>query len=100
MIRADRLIPGVLREVVRKAPLTPEKVSFAWRAAVGGTIDRVTAVRLDDHGVLHVTAGDAHWAREVKRSAPLILTRVQALLGDGVVKRMRVDGGDPSARPR
>ena len=88
MIRADRLIPGVLAEVIRKAPLCPEKVEFAWRAAVGAGVDRVTTVRLDDSGVLHVKAADAHWAREVKRSSRLILKRLEGLLGAGVVKKL------------
>ena len=90
MIRARHLIPAVLSEVIRKAPLCPEKVDFAWRAAVGPAVERVTSVRLDDHGVLHVTAADAHWAREVKRSSKLILVRLADLLGDNVVKRLRV----------
>ena len=91
MIRADRLIPAVLAEVIRKAPLCPEKVEFAWRAAVGSAMDRVTTVQLDDAGVLHVRAADAHWAREVKRSARLILKRLEGLLGAGVVKRLKAD---------
>ena len=90
MIRADRIIPGVLSEVIRKAPLCPEKVEFAWRSAVGAAVDRVTNVRLDDEGVLHVTTVDANWAREVKRSSRLILGRLGALLGDGVVKKLKV----------
>ncbi len=90
MIRAQHLIPAVVAEVIRKAPLTPEKVSFAWGAAVGPGLQRATSVRLDDEGVLHVTAADRHWAKEVKRSSKLILARLTALLGAGVVKRMHV----------
>jgi Dna[CI] antecedent, DciA len=89
VIRADRLIPAVLAEVIRKAPLCPEKVEFAWRAAVGSAMDRVTTVRLDEAGVLHVNAVDPHWAREVKRSSRLIMTRLEGLLGAGVVKKLR-----------
>jgi predicted nucleic acid-binding Zn ribbon protein len=89
VIRADRLIPAVLAEVIRKAPLCPEKVEFAWRAAVGSALDRVTTVRLDDEGVLHVKAADAHWAREVKRSSRLILKRLEGLLGAGVAKKLK-----------
>lgn len=91
MIRADRLIPAVLAEVIRKAPLCPEKIEFAWRAAVGAGMDRVTTVRLDDAGVLHVKAADAHWAREVKRSARLIIKRLETLLGAGVVRRLKAE---------
>ena len=89
VIRADRVIPAVLAEIIRKAPLSPEKVEFAWRTAVGSAVERVTTVQLDDHGVLHVTAADAHWALEVKRSSKLILRRLAVLLGDGVVRKIR-----------
>ncbi len=89
MIRADRIIPGVLEEVIRKAPLCPEKVDFAWRASVGAAVQKMTTVRLDEEGVLHVSSADAHWAREVRRSAKLILVRLEKLLGSGTVKRIR-----------
>lgn len=92
MIRADRVIPAVLAEVIRKAPLCPEKVDFAWRSAVGTVLARATNVRLDADGVLHVMAPDAQWAREVKRSSRLILSRLATLLGPGVAKRIQVRG--------
>lgn len=88
MQRADRVIPAVLAEVIRKAPLSPEKVAFAWRTVVGAAVDRMTKVRLDPEGVLHVTAADAQWSREVKRSSRLIMARLTPLLGAGVVKRI------------
>ena len=90
MIRAERVIPAVLAEVIRKAPLCPEKVDFAWRAAVGAGVARATNVRLDANGVLHVMAADAQWAREVKRSSRLILTRLAALLGPNVAKKIQI----------
>lgn len=90
MIRADRVIPAVLAEVMRKAPLCPEKVDFAWRSAVGAAVARVTSVRLDEQGVLYVMAADAQWAQEVKRSARLILPRLAVLLGPGVAKKIHV----------
>lgn len=90
MIRVDRLIAAALADVVRKAPLCPEKVDFAWQSAVGPALQRVTTVRLDDHGVLHVSAANAHWEREVKRSSRLIIARLETLLGAGTVKRIKV----------
>ena len=90
MIRANRLIPAVLAEVIRKAPLCAEKVEFAWRSAVGPALDRVTNVRLDDRGVLHVNAADENWAREVKRSSKLIIARLETMLGPGMIKRIDV----------
>jgi len=90
VVKAGRLIPSVVAEVVRQAPLCPEKVDFAWRSAVGSVMQRATTVRLGDDGILHVTANDAHWALEVKRSSKLILARLETILGPGTVKRLRV----------
>jgi predicted nucleic acid-binding Zn ribbon protein len=90
VIRADRVIPAVLADVIRKAPLCPEKVDFAWRSAVGAALARVTNVRLDDEGVLHVMAADAHWGQEVKRSSRLILSRIGTLLGPNVARKINV----------
>lgn len=94
VIRAGRIIPAVLAEVIRKAPLCPEKVDFAWRSAVGSVVARVTNVRLDEDGVLWVMATDQQWAREVKRSARLILPRLETLLGKGVARKIHVRGHD------
>jgi predicted nucleic acid-binding Zn ribbon protein len=90
VIRAERVIPAVLAEVIRKSPLCPEKVDFAWSSAVGPAMKRMSSVRLDEHGVLHVTASDAHWAREIKRSRGLLLARLERMLGQGTVKRLEL----------
>jgi hypothetical protein len=89
MVPAHTAIPRVLADVLRKAPLCPEKVAFAWRAAVGPAVARVTNVSLDVEGVLHVGASDAHWTLEVRRSSKLILARLDGLLGAGTVKHIR-----------
>jgi hypothetical protein len=89
VIPVQDVMPDVLAEVLRKAPLTPEKVAFAWRSAVGPGVDRVTSVELRGH-VLHVRARDAAWQREVERSAALICRRLDAVLGDRVVRGLDV----------
>ena len=99
MIRLDRVIPDVLAEVIRKAPLCPEKVSFAWREAVGPAIARASSIRHDDHGVLHVTA-DPAWKAEIRRSSKMILARLERLLGSGVVTAIATHAPDPSSRSR
>ena len=86
---------SALRALLRDQPLSSGKVSLAWSAAVGRTIDRVTSVSLDPDGSLTVQADNRHWAREVSRSTPLITTRVNQLLGDDVVKRIDVTAGGP-----
>jgi hypothetical protein len=90
MIPVYRLMPEGLATILRKAPLTSEKVAFAWRSAVGAAVDKVTTIALHD-GVLHVRAKDAIWRREVERSAGVIRARLDTLLGEGVVRYVRVD---------
>jgi predicted nucleic acid-binding Zn ribbon protein len=89
VIPAYKVIPAVLAEVLQKAPLCPEKVEFAWRAAVGPAIGRVTRVTLDQDGVLHVSSSEAHWATEVRRSSKLIIARLETMLGRGVIKKLQ-----------
>ena len=89
MIRAGQVIPSVLAQIIRKAPLCPETVDFAWTHAVGPALERTTSVRLDDHGVLHVTTADAHWAREVRRATPLIIKRLETMLGAGTIQKIK-----------
>ena len=82
-------MPGALAELLRGAPLSDGKVNFAWRAAVGSAVERVTAVRLDGR-VLLVEAATSQWAREITRSSGVILTRLQTLLGHDAVERIAV----------
>lgn len=89
MIPVQQLLPDALAAVLQKAPLSPEKVAFAWRAAVGPAVDKVTSVELRDR-MLYVRPKDAAWRREVERSAGLIRARLDALLGEGVVKAIHV----------
>ena len=80
MIPVADVVPDALAAILRKAPLTPEKVAFAWRITVGAALDRATTVELRD-AVLYVRAKDPAWRREVERSVGLIRRRLQALLG-------------------
>jgi predicted nucleic acid-binding Zn ribbon protein len=91
MIAARHCTTAALGALLRDQPLSPGKVSLAWRIAVGDAIDRVTHVALDPDGALTVTAADPQWARELRRSIPLIKTRLNRMLGD-VVTRMEVSG--------
>lgn len=78
-----------LASVLRKAPLSDDKVAFAWRTAVGASVARATSVRLDGY-TLRVRVKDAQWQREIERSAALIRARLDALLGAGVVRGLDV----------
>jgi hypothetical protein len=89
VIPVNHVMPGALAAMLRRAPLTPEKVAFSWRTAVGAAVDKVTSVELHD-GVLYVRARDAAWQREIERSAALIRSRLDGLLGDRIVRRIEV----------
>jgi hypothetical protein len=89
VIRASDVIPSVLQEVVRNAPLTPEKVAFAWRISVGPAVGKATSVRLGENGLLHVSCDSPAWAAAVRKSVPLIRRRLDGLLGAGAVKALR-----------
>ena len=82
-------MPDALAEILAKAPLTPEKVAFAWRSAVGPSVDKATTVELRDR-MLHVSVRDVAWQREIEHSASRIRARLDALLGEGVVRYIQV----------
>ncbi len=88
MIKANQVMQGVVAEVIRKAPLTAEKVAFAWRLAVGAAIDKSTTVRLADTGVLYVRAETPAWLAAVRKSTSLIQIRLDDLLGENIVKKL------------
>lgn len=85
MVPVRHVIPEAVAALVRKAPLTSEKVAFAWRSVVGPAVGRATEVWFRD-GVLHVRARDAAWQHEVERSAALIRSKLDTLLGQHVVR--------------
>ena len=90
VIPVCQVVPDAVAEIIRKAPLTPEKVAFAWRSVVGPAITQATTVSWGDDGVLRVKTKDAAWQREVERSAALIRSRLETLLGEQVVRYIDV----------
>jgi hypothetical protein len=88
VIAANKVLPAIVAEVVRKAPMTDEKVAFAWRLAVGPAIGKATTVRLGSDGTLHVAAESSAWIDAVHASIGLIRSRLAHLLGDESVKRL------------
>jgi hypothetical protein len=89
VIAVHSLLPAGLAEALRKAPLSDEKVALAWRIAVGPAMDHASRVVLDG-GVLLVSVSRAEWQREIRRSSSLIRSRLDAFLGDGVVRSLKV----------
>ena len=91
-------LPGALAAILKKAPLTPEKIAFAWRSAVGAAVDKATAIHLHD-GVLHVSVKDTSWQREIERSAAVVRARLASLLGTDVVRYVNVTVGSAPSAP-
>ncbi len=96
MIPVHRFMPDAIAAILRNAPLTDDKVAFAWRAAVGPAIDRGTTVALQAR-TLRVQARSVAWRQEVERSAALIRARLDTLLGEGVVGYIEVVNDAPRA---
>ncbi len=94
-------MPAALAAAIAKAPYSADKLSFAWRLAVGPSVARATSVRLVG-SELHVRAENPAWQREVERSAGLIRDRVAHLLGPDVPIRglsVTVDAASAGTRP-
>jgi hypothetical protein len=89
MKRLTHAIPGALVELLRGTALSDGKVTFAWNAAVGPALERVTTVKLERR-ILIVEAASAQWSREIQRSSGVILARLQSLLGKDTVVRLEV----------
>ena len=81
-------MPGVVADVIRKAPLTEEKVAFAWRLAVGPAVAKATSVRLGADGTLYLRADSPAWLDGVRQSVGLIRSRLAHYLGDDAIKRI------------
>ena len=90
----NQFVPDALASILRRAPLSDDKVSFAWRIVVGQAVDKATTVALR-RGTLIVRARDEAWRREVERSAGVIRARLEPLLGPGVVRSIDVTIGVP-----
>lgn len=88
MIPANKVMPAIVAEVIRKAPLCDEKVAFAWRLAVGPAMDKSTKARLADDGTLYVSGESQAWIDSVRASVGLIRSRLAHYLGETAVKRI------------
>ena len=88
MIQANKVLPAIVAEVIRKAPLTDEKVAFAWRLAVGPALGKATTVRLGSNGTLYVKADAPAWNDAIGKSLGLIRSRLAHYLGDDAIQRI------------
>jgi predicted nucleic acid-binding Zn ribbon protein len=80
---------GVLADILRAQPHSPGRTTLAWQLAVGPALARVTTATLAD-GVLTVHGDDPRWLREIARSRPIVLERLQRLLGPDSITRISI----------
>jgi predicted nucleic acid-binding Zn ribbon protein len=80
---------AVLAETIRRQPASAARTAFAWTVAAGAAMARAASVE-SRNGVLLVTPKDARWSREIERASPMLLARVQALLGPHEVTTLRI----------
>jgi len=90
MLPVQTIATGVIAEIIRRQPPSPEKAAFAWSVAVGPALARATTVELRNHNLV-VMARDTRWQRELERARDTILARVQLLLGKDVVKGLYIN---------
>jgi len=69
--------------------MSQQKLEFAWAAAVGRALERVTRVKIQGD-ILVVETTSAQWAREITRASPLILQRLHGFLGPSAVADIEV----------
>jgi hypothetical protein len=89
MLRSADFATSALAEMLERQPMSPGKLQFAWRAAVGPALAR--AATLDWHdGRVSVTMSSPEWTREIQRLKPVILERLRTLLGRDAVRRLEI----------
>ncbi len=72
-------------------PAAVRRPRRAWTAQVGA--GRTNGCALRDDGTVEVRVDHAAWRKEVRRSRPLILSKLQSLLGESVVTALKIVGG-------
>jgi hypothetical protein len=90
MLPVQSIAVGVIADIIRRQPPSPEKTAFAWSVAVGPALARATSVELRNRNLI-VMARDIRWQRELERARDTILARVQLLLGTDAVKGLYIN---------
>ena len=80
-----------LQTLLHDQPVTAAKVAFAWQIAAGPAMARATTTAWVGDGVLRVRARDVAWHREANRAKPIVVQRLEQLLGAGVIKKIVIE---------
>jgi len=88
-VRSIQTFAGsVLAQIVRRQAPSAGRTNFAWQLAVGPALARATSVALEGT-VLTVHSTDPRWLKEIDRAASVILPKLQQLLGDDQITKIR-----------
>jgi hypothetical protein len=79
------------QHLLRDQPTTAAKVNFGWQVAAGPALARAARVAWTGDGLLRVQPRSAAWRREIERARPLVASRLDHLLGDGVVRAIVIE---------
>jgi hypothetical protein len=92
MLRSADFATSVLADMLERQPMSPGKLQFAWRAAVGPALARAAALEFQD-GRITAHAASVQWKKEIERSKPIIVERLRLLLGRDAVRTFEVSCG-------
>ena len=88
-----------LRTLLASQPDSDAKVACAWKVAAGPSLAQATTTSWSA-GVLHVRAKSDAWRREVRHARPMLLQRVQSLVGRDAVREIRLDAVESPTTPQ
>lgn len=89
MQRSADFATSVLAEMLARQPMSPGKLQFAWRAAVGAALARASTLDWREGRVV-VRMSSPEWTRELERLKPIVLERMRTILGRETVSRIDV----------
>jgi len=84
-------LDGLTRAIAPSTPLA--RVQEVWGTAAGEAIAREARPTAEHGGVLTVTCAAAVWAQELTLMADGLIERVNAALGEGLVRELRCRTG-------
>jgi predicted nucleic acid-binding Zn ribbon protein len=88
---APRTISAAIGELNAKlAPATAlARVQEAWAAAAGPSISAAARPVAEHDGVLMLSCDAAVWAQELELMADVLITRINAVLGEETIRELR-----------
>jgi hypothetical protein len=81
MVAVPQFGATVVAELLRRQPMSAGKVGLAWQMAAGPQLARAAEATFEAPATVRLRPKDARWAAELDRSRPMLLERLNALLG-------------------